>query len=59
MQKDESMGSFQDGEDISAEGYFGIYSDWMLKARIGYASRRLASGAFDGWSGGLTLTRRF
>jgi hypothetical protein len=31
----------------------------MLKARVGYTNRRLASGAYDGFSGGLTLTRRF
>jgi tetratricopeptide (TPR) repeat protein len=59
VQKDETMSSFQDGEDVSAEGIFGIYSDWMLKARVGYTNRRLASGAYDGFSGGLTLTRRF
>lgn len=59
VQKDETMSSFQDGEDLSAEGIFGIFSDWMLKVRAGYTNRRLASGAYDGFSGGLTLTRRF
>ena len=59
VQKDNTMGSFQDGEDVAVQGIFGIFRDWELKARIGYTNRRQVSGAFDAFSGGLTLIRRF
>ncbi len=59
-QKDNTMNSFRLSYDASAEGTFGIYRDWMLKVNVGYAHNvRQASGAFDAFGGGLSVTRRF
>jgi predicted Zn-dependent protease len=59
-QKDNTMSSFRLSYDVGAEGTFGIYRDWMLKVNAGYAHNvRQASGAFEAFGGGLSITRRF
>lgn len=56
------------GGDVSAEGTFGIYRDWQLKASAGYGGRFTDSGAgsavgdsdsYRGYFVGLELMRRF
>ncbi len=59
-QKDNTMNGFRFSYDVSAEGTFGIYRDWMLKVNAGYSHNvRQASGAFDAVGGGLSVVRRF
>jgi tetratricopeptide (TPR) repeat protein len=59
-QRDSSSPSFHLGGTIGGEATFGIYQPWVLKVN-GSASmnRRLESGAFRGFSGGIALVRRF
>ncbi len=58
--KDENMSSYKFGEDVVLEGFFGIYRDWYLRVRGGYAERdQSAGGGYDGVSFNLGLTRRF
>lgn len=60
VQKDNEMSGFAFSGNTYAEGTFGLYKKWMLKARVG-----LTVGASDYtdnyWvaSGGLYVTRRF
>ncbi len=59
-QRDSLSPSFKFGGTVSGEATFGIYEPWVLKVN-GNASmnRRLESGAFRGFSGGVVLVRRF
>lgn len=57
--KDEDISSYKLGEDIALHGYFGIYKNWMLRARLGWADRGNQAGGYDGASTYLTITRRF
>jgi hypothetical protein len=60
VQRDWPSPSFRFGGTASGEATFGIYEPWVLKIN-GSASmnRRLESGAFRGFSGGVVLVRRF
>ena len=59
-QKDEAIDDFRFGWTVDVEGTFGIYGDWTLKPRAAYLQNlREASGAYKGFLGQLTLTRRF
>jgi len=58
--KDNSMGSYKFGEDVVLDGFFGIYRDWMLRVRLGYAERfGEAGGGYDGYTAYVTVVRRF
>jgi Flp pilus assembly protein TadD len=58
--KDDSMDDYEFGWGADLEGTFGIYRDWMLKAYTSIINnQRQAGGAFDAYSAGLTLLRRF
>jgi hypothetical protein len=57
--RDESMSSYEFGEDIVVEAYFGIFRDWYLNVRAGYVERFNAVGSYDGVSLGASLMRRF
>jgi hypothetical protein len=58
-QRDDSS-SFRFGGNASAEATFGIYERWVLKVNGSTTTnRRLESGAFRGYSGGVVLLRRF
>ena len=58
--KDNTMSSFEFGCGATLEGIFGLYRDWMLKGYLSASNnQRQAGGAFDAFSGGLTLIRRF
>ena len=58
-QRDDSS-SFRFGGNASAEATFGVYERWVLKVNGSTTTnRRLESGAFRGYSGGLVLLRRF
>ncbi len=57
--KDENMSKYKFGEDLVAEGTFGIFRDWMGKLRLGYSNRAQEAGGFDGVSAQATVTRRF
>jgi len=58
--KDDTMGSYKFGEDVVLDGFFGIYRDWMLRVRLGYAERYgEAGGGYDGYTAYVTITRRF
>jgi Flp pilus assembly protein TadD len=59
-QRDDSSPTFQFGGNTSVEATFGIYERWLLKVSGSTTSnRRLDSGAFQGYSGGIVLLRRF
>jgi cytochrome c-type biogenesis protein CcmH/NrfG len=56
----ESGESFRPGVNAAADAVFGIYRAWRFSARVSATqNQRLASGAFGGFSGALTLARRF
>lgn len=60
MLKDNTMDGFEFGWEATLEGTFGIYRDWLLKARVStMENQRQNAGAYDATSGGLTLIRRF
>jgi len=57
--KDDSMSSYKFGEDVVLDGFFGIYRDWMLRVRLGYAERfGEAGGGYDGYTAYVTIVRR-
>jgi Flp pilus assembly protein TadD len=59
-QRDDSSPTFRFGGNASVEATFGIYERWLLKVSGSTTSnRRLDSGAFQGYSGGIVLLRRF
>ncbi len=58
--KDNNMSGYESGIDISLEGTFGTFRNWMLTARAGYFENdRFVSGSYRSNSFGLSLTRRF
>lgn len=60
IQKDETVSTFREGLDVNVEGLFGIYRDWMLVVSGGLTHNiQQRTGAYDGVSAGLWLTRRF
>ena len=59
-QRDDRSPAFRLGANASAEATFGIYERWLLKVHGSTTNnRRLDSGAFRGYSGGVVLLRRF
>jgi tetratricopeptide (TPR) repeat protein len=60
IQKDDTVSTFREGFDVNVEGLFGIYRDWMLVVRGGVTHNiQQRTGAYDGVSAGVWLTRRF
>ena len=59
MQKDEQFPRFFYEEDLAAQMFMGIFTDWELQAKAGYTLRANPSGYYDCWTLGLVLTRRF
>jgi len=60
LQRDTSSRSLHAGGNGSAELSIGIYRPWVLKLRASATiNRRLETGAFQGYSGGVVLIRRF
>lgn len=59
-QKDEQQRGFEAGGSAAAELTAGIYRAWVLKITAAVTvNGRLESGAFRGYSGGVSVTRRF
>jgi len=59
-QRETALSKFHFGGTISGEVTFGIYAPWLLKVNSSATmNRRLDSGAFRGFGGGVTLVRRF
>lgn len=59
IHKDDSMDGFRMTYDASFDGTFGIYSDWMLKVRGGITHNLRRGEAFEAYTLGASLTRRF
>jgi tetratricopeptide (TPR) repeat protein len=59
-QRDDISNRFRLGGNATAEATFGIYDPWMLKlSGSGIFNQRLGSGAFRGYSSGVSVIRRF
>lgn len=58
-QRDERFASWRRANDIAAALVFGIYSPWQLSLNAAYSQRVQMTGAYEGRSWGMTLTRRF
>lgn len=58
-QRDETFTTWRRANDISASLVVGIFSPWQLSVNAGYSQRVLNTGAYEGRSWGITLTRRF
>jgi hypothetical protein len=59
-QRDDFSPRFRPGGHATTEATFGIYDPWALKVSAGGSfNQRLGSGAFRGYSAGVTLIRRF
>lgn len=58
-QRDETFTSWRKANDISASLVVGIFSPWQLSVNAAYSQRLLDSGAYQGRSWGIALTRRF
>ena len=58
-QRDETFTSWRRANDISAALVFGIHSPWQFLVHGGYSERVQMSGAYEGYSWGMALTRRF
>jgi tetratricopeptide (TPR) repeat protein len=59
MQKDETFPHFYYEEDLAAQLFLGIFTDWELKINGGYTLRENPDGSYRSWNTGLILTRRF
>ncbi len=60
VQRDDFSPKFRFGGNASGELTFGIFSPWALKVTGGGTlNQRLNSGAFGGYSAGISLIRRF
>jgi tetratricopeptide (TPR) repeat protein len=56
----DTMSSFRFGGDASVEATIGIYRRWAVKlSGSGTLNRRLESGAYQAYGGGIVLIRRF
>jgi len=58
-QRDETFGSWRRANDLAASLVFGTLSPWQLSLNAAYSERVQTSGAYEGHSWGMTLTRRF
>jgi tetratricopeptide (TPR) repeat protein len=59
MQKDETYPRLYYEEDLAAQLFLGIFTDWQLKLNAGYTLRMNPFGSYRSWTSGLTLVRRF
>jgi Glycosyl transferase family 2 len=60
LQRDDFSPGFRPGGNATAEATFGIYRRWALKVNAGgMFNQRLGSGAFRGYSAGVSLIKRF
>ena len=60
VQREQSLPSFRFGGNAGVELTVGIYRPWVLKLNAGATNNRRAnSGAFEGYTGGVVLVRRF
>lgn len=58
-QRDETFASWRRANDIGASLVFGIHSPWQFLVHAAYSERVQMSGAYEGYSWGMALTRRF
>jgi hypothetical protein len=58
-QRDETFTSWRRANDFSAAMVFGILEPWQFSVFAAYTERVQNTGAYDGTSWGMTLTRRF
>lgn len=58
-QRDETFTSWRRANDLGAQLVFGIYTPWQFTVFAGYSERVQTTGAFEGYSWGMTLARRF
>lgn len=58
IQKDETFPTFYYGEDLAAQLFLGIFTDWQLRINGGYTLRKNPDGSYRSWNTGLILTRR-
>jgi len=58
-QRDETFSAWRRANDLSAELVIGAFSSWELRLRGAYSERVQTTGAYDGHSWGMALTRRF
>ncbi len=58
-QRDETFTSWRRANDFSAAMVFGILEPWQFSVFAAYSERVQNTGAYDGTSWGMTLTRRF
>ena len=59
MQKDELFPHYYYEEDLAAQVFLGIFTDWALQMKAGYTLRDNPTGKYYCWSTGVSLTRRF
>lgn len=58
--KDDSMDGYRAGGDVSLEGYFGLYRDWLVDVKAAYSEYGGGdTGAYRSRLFELNLTRRF
>ena len=58
--KDDQMNSFHSTQDLSLQGYFGIYKDLFVKVRAGTSHNlRESNNAYDAYFLGATVNYRF
>jgi Flp pilus assembly protein TadD len=59
IHRDNTFDRYKFSESYSAEATFGVYRDWMLKARAGYMNSIGVNGDYRAKSFGVNLTKRF
>lgn len=59
MQKDEAFPHYFYEEDLAAQVFWGIFTDWELQLKGGYTLRENPTGNYHCWTTGIVLTRRF
>ena len=59
MQKDETFPHYYYEEDLAAQLFIGIFTDWELQVKSGYTLRENPTGNYHCWTTGVVLTRRF
>ena len=59
MQKDEAFPHYFYEEDLAAQVFWGIFTDWELQLKAGYTLRENPTGNYHCWTSGIVLTRRF
>lgn len=58
-QRDETFTSWRRANDLGGTLVFGIHSPWQFLVHAGYSERVQMTGAYEGYSWGMALTRRF